>query len=172
MVSSQPRLPKSARKAENPLFARTEPFGLEALAPTAELDRDDLAILKIYLIGAQLSTNNGEAPRLSTEVFLEDWTRAFSSHELSEIVIPQRTLARRRASGEPLTVDETERALRIARIAVEAERVFADMQKAARWLRKPNQALNARTPITLLMTETGARTVEELLGQIDHGFFA
>ncbi len=131
-----------------------------------------LTCLRQALEGAQTLSLTGMAPRLSTESLSAHWALAFSSDELSEIVIPQRTLARRKNSGEPLTVDETERALRLARIASEAARVFADPQKAARWLRKPNRALNAHAPMALLVTETGARAVEELLGQIDYGFFA
>ena len=50
--------------------------------------------------------------------------------------------------------------------------MFADPAKAARWLRKPNRVLNLQTPLTLLETETGARAVEEALGQIDHGVYA
>jgi putative toxin-antitoxin system antitoxin component (TIGR02293 family) len=50
--------------------------------------------------------------------------------------------------------------------------VFGDAAKAARWLRKPNRALNGLEPLRLLQTETGGRAVEELLGQIDHGIFA
>lgn len=174
MVSSQPRLPKSARKAVvRPLFAETEPFARDfAMDEARSTVVSARAHLGFYLDEANDLATTGEAPRLSADTLLTHWSRVFSTDELNEIVIPQRTFARRKANGEPLTVDETERALRLARIAVEAERVFADTQKAARWLRKPNRALNAHAPLALLVTETGARAVEELLGQIDHGFFA
>lgn len=96
----------------------------------------------------------------------------FSFAEIEEIVVPKRTLARRRARGEALTSDETDRALRLARITIETRRVFGNADKAARWLRKPNAALSGQTPLALLRSETGARVVDELLGQIDHGMFA
>ena len=128
--------------------------------------------LRGLLAEAATLANSGEVGRLSAEQFVEQWSVAFTFEELTAIVIPERTLARRKKAGEPLTVDETERALRLARIATEAERVFADPAKAARWLRKPNRVLNLQTPLTLLETETGARAVEEALGQIDHGVYA
>lgn len=128
--------------------------------------------LRSFLVEAGALANAGEVGRLSPDQFIEQWSGAFTFEELTAIVVPERTLARRRKAGEPLTVEETERALRLARIATEAERVFADRAKAARWLRKPNRVLNLQTPLALLETETGARAVEEVLGQIDHGVYA
>lgn len=99
------------------------------------------------------------------------WSGRFSAEELDELVIPKRTLARRRARREPLTIEETDKAFRLARISSEADRVFGDPAKAARWLRKPNAALAGNRPLDLLKSETGSRAVDELLGQIDHGMF-
>jgi putative toxin-antitoxin system antitoxin component (TIGR02293 family) len=99
------------------------------------------------------------------------WSKRFSAAEIEELVIPKRTLARRTAKGEALTQEETDKALRLARIAAEADRVFGSPEKASRWLRKPNPALSGQTPLELLKSETGSRAVDELLGQIDHGMF-
>lgn len=100
------------------------------------------------------------------------WSNRFSADEIDELVIPKRTLARRRAGREKLTIEETDKALRLARIAVEADRVFGHPEKSSRWLRKPSAALGGHTPLSLLKSETGARAVDDLLGQIDHGMFA
>lgn len=100
------------------------------------------------------------------------WAGRFSAEELDDLVIPKRTLARRRALGEVLTLEETDKALRLARITVEADRVFGDPAKASRWLRKASPALSGHPPLALLKSETGGRAVEDLLGQIDHGMFA
>jgi putative toxin-antitoxin system antitoxin component (TIGR02293 family) len=100
------------------------------------------------------------------------WSNRFSAEEIDELVIPKRTLARRRAAREKLTIEETDKALRLARIATETDRVFGNPEKASRWLRKPNSALGGHTPMSLLKSETGARTVDDLLGQIDHGMFS
>ena len=40
---------------------------------------------------------------------------------------------------------------------------------AARWLRRPNRALNGELPIDLLDTDVGARQIEDVLGRIAHG---
>ncbi len=100
------------------------------------------------------------------------WSNRFSADEIDELVIPKRTLARRRAAREKLTIEETDKAFRLARIAIEADRVFDNPEKSSRWLRKPNAALGGHTPLSLLKSETGARAVDDLLGQIDHGMFA
>ena len=96
----------------------------------------------------------------------------YSDEEISTLVVSRRTLARRRAANEPLSVEETDKALRLERIAALAERVFGDPQKAYRWLRQPKRMLGGATPVAFLASETGGRTVEEMLYRIEHGIFA
>ena len=96
----------------------------------------------------------------------------FSEQEIHELVVPKRTLARRVAHDEPLTIEETDKTLRLARVDQLASRVFGDDQKASRWLRKPKTALGGKSPLSYLATEAGARAVEEMLNRIDHGLFA
>jgi putative toxin-antitoxin system antitoxin component (TIGR02293 family) len=115
---------------------------------------------------------SGAAHHLTPEKLLRIWGRHFSATELHASVVPERTLARRLAKHETLTISETDRALRLARATTEAARVFGNTDKAARWLRKPNASLGNQTPLSLLRTETGAKAVEESLTQIDHGIFA
>jgi putative toxin-antitoxin system antitoxin component (TIGR02293 family) len=95
----------------------------------------------------------------------------YSEDEIHVLVVPKRTLARRRAAKEPLNVEETDKALRLERIAAQAERVFGDRDKAYRWLRKPKRELGGEPPLAFLASETGARVVEEMLVRIDHGIF-
>jgi putative toxin-antitoxin system antitoxin component (TIGR02293 family) len=110
------------------------------------------------------------APRVDVAT-LRKLEPSFTREEIETIVVAKRTLARRIAKKERLTVGETDRALRLARIGAQAESVFGDHEKAARWLRKPSRALSGQTPIVMLRTETGAQLVNELLGQIAHGLF-
>lgn len=100
------------------------------------------------------------------------WGGRFTAEELEALVIPRRTMARRKARREALTAEEVDKALRLARVASEADRVFANRQKALAWLRTANSSLAGQAPLSLLKTEVGAVIVEELLGQIDHGMFA
>jgi putative toxin-antitoxin system antitoxin component (TIGR02293 family) len=96
----------------------------------------------------------------------------YSEDEIFALVVPKRTLARRKAANEPLTVEETDKALRLERIAVQAERVFGAPEKAQRWLREPKRALQGETPVAYLASEAGARVVEEMLYRIEYGMFA
>ena len=96
----------------------------------------------------------------------------YSEEEIFALVVPKRTLARRKAANERLTIEETDKALRLERIAVQAERVFGDPGKAHRWLRKAKRELQGETPLAYLASEAGARIVEEMLFRIEHGIFA
>ena len=64
------------------------------------------------------------------------------------------------------------RAVRVARITALAERTFGDPAAAFRWLRKPKQRFEGRTPLDLLATDASARLVEEMIHQIDDGMAA
>ena len=96
----------------------------------------------------------------------------YSEEEIFSLVVPKRTLARRKAANEALTIEETDKALRLERIAVQAERVFGEPEKAHRWLRKAKRELHGETPLAYLSSEAGARAVEEMLFRIEHGIFA
>ena len=113
----------------------------------------------------------GKPELMRTEDLREGFGQEFSDEEVSLLVVPRRTLARRIAQSEPLNLDETDRAIRIGSVTVEAERVFGDAAKAHRWMRKPNPALAGQRPIVLLQTAAGTLAIEELLGQIDHGMY-
>lgn len=85
--------------------------------------------------------------------------------------IPPRTFHRRQQLDQTLSPTESDRVLRIARIAQEAERVFGSPEKSSRWLSTEHRLLGA-TPLDLLATDAGTQDVEEELGRIEHGVFA
>jgi putative toxin-antitoxin system antitoxin component (TIGR02293 family) len=91
--------------------------------------------------------------------------------ELDSVVIASRTLQHRRSRHEKLSVEESDRVLRIARVLSRAENTYGSRERALAWLRRPIQRLNNRSPRSLLTTETGARIVEDTLTQIDEGMF-
>ena len=91
--------------------------------------------------------------------------------ELFTLVIPRRTLLHRRKAGK-LTPEQSDRLARVVRILTAAEAAFGDREKAARWMRKPNRALQGRRPIDLLESDIGSRTVEKLLLRIEHGVYS
>jgi putative toxin-antitoxin system antitoxin component (TIGR02293 family) len=112
------------------------------------------------------------APRAEPEIVFELARHGYSENELSDLVVPKRTLARRRSRKELLTVEETDKAFRLKRVAIFAEQVFGDPAKAHRWLRKPKRGLSGETPLAFLASEQGARVVEDMLGRIEHGIYA
>jgi putative toxin-antitoxin system antitoxin component (TIGR02293 family) len=95
-----------------------------------------------------------------------------SQDEIYSFILPRRTLLHRKTRRESLTHEESDRAVRIARITSLAEEVFGDDASASAWLRKPKVRFNQRTPLELLRTDAGARLVEEMLLQLDYGFVA
>ena len=95
-----------------------------------------------------------------------------SDEEIYRLIVPRRTLVHRKTRHESLTHDESDRAVRIARITSLAEEVFGDDAKASRWLRKAKTRFEGRSPLEMLRTEAGARLVEEMLLQLDYGFAA
>jgi putative toxin-antitoxin system antitoxin component (TIGR02293 family) len=95
-----------------------------------------------------------------------------SDDEIYNFIVPRRTLVHRKSRREPLTHDESDRAVRLARISSLAEEVFGDDAKASRWLRKVKTRFEGRSPLEMLRTEAGARLVEEMLLQLDYGFAA
>lgn len=96
----------------------------------------------------------------------------FSPTEIYKIVAPRRTLDRRKKSAEMLTIPESDRVVRMERIVTLAVRVFGDADKAHRWLRTPNRALNGAVPLDLLESENGARKAEGLVYAVEHGMFS
>jgi putative toxin-antitoxin system antitoxin component (TIGR02293 family) len=110
--------------------------------------------------------------RLPVQTIVSLAAHGLTDAELYDLVLPRRTLTHRRAKREPLTREESDRAVRLARVTALAEEVFGDDEKAGRWLRKPKRRFDGRTPLQLLATEVGARLVEEALYQIDHGLAA
>ena len=91
--------------------------------------------------------------------------------EIDAAVIPLRTLQHRRSRHQKLTIEESDRVLRVIRVVSLAQSVYGTRQRALEWLRKPHLRLEGRAPLSLLKTDMGSRIVEELLIQIDEGMF-
>ncbi|WP_047309185.1 antitoxin Xre/MbcA/ParS toxin-binding domain-containing protein [Rhodopseudomonas palustris] len=100
---------------------------------------------------------------------LQGLSRAgLSDQEIEQFVIPQRTRRHRAERNQPLTIDESDRAVRLLRIQSLAEDTFG-VDKARLWLRRPLAELAGETPLTVAQTEAGARLIEMVLGKIAWG---
>lgn len=95
-----------------------------------------------------------------------------TNEEFYNIVIPARTFKHRKEKVMPLSMDESDKALRAARVLAYAERTFGSREKALSWMRKPKDRFEGESPMQMLRTEAGARLVEEMLIQVDEGMFA
>lgn len=92
-----------------------------------------------------------------------------SEQEIERFVIPQRTRRHRADRKQPLTVDKSDRAVRLLRVQTLAEDIFGEFGKASRWLRRPLLELGEETPLVVAQTEAGARVIETILGKIAWG---
>ncbi|OJY32593.1 MAG: hypothetical protein BGP06_12290 [Rhizobiales bacterium 65-9] len=92
-----------------------------------------------------------------------------SEHGIERFVIPQRTRRHRADKRQPLTVEESDRAVRLVRIQTVAEEAFGSREKANLWLRRPLAELSGETPLDVAMTEAGARVIETILAKISWG---
>lgn len=110
--------------------------------------------------------------RLPAATILSLIKSGLSDAEVYHLILPRRTLAHRVARRQSLSKEESDKAVRVARLTAMAEHVFGESERAWRWLRKPKKQFDGRTPIEMLTTEAGARLVEELIAQIDDGMAA
>jgi putative toxin-antitoxin system antitoxin component (TIGR02293 family) len=92
-----------------------------------------------------------------------------TEQEIERFVIPQRTRRHRADKQQPLTIDESDRAVRLLRIQSLAEDAFGGTEKAHTWLRRPLAELNGETPLDIAQTEAGARVIETILAKIAWG---
>ena len=92
----------------------------------------------------------------------------------TELVAPETTLRRRIQEKRPLSTDESERMIRIARITSLAERLFDDRELAHAWMNAPARYIDGAEPITpmaLSATDPGARLLESIILRTEYGMF-
>jgi putative toxin-antitoxin system antitoxin component (TIGR02293 family) len=86
--------------------------------------------------------------------------------------IPARTLQRRRRSCV-LSVDESERILRLSRLYQAALDLFEGDHKAAvAWLGRKNRALIGRMPVEMAALEVTGEQALQLIGRLEHGVYS
>src|SRR5262249_1918667 len=83
-------------------------------------------------------------------------TLGVTRSEVGALVIPLRTLQHRRSRREKLTVEESDRLLRLMRVLSQTETLYGSRERALKWLRRPNPRLANRSPFELLKTDAGS----------------
>ncbi len=132
---------------------------LSSLAASAENDFSLIA-----------STRHGISASILSELAAALFTDRKSVAEL--LNISGRTLSRRLQGNSTLTAEESDRAVRLARIVSFAAEMIGDQEKAAHWLQTPNRALEGHRPFDLLDTDTGVEAVRDVLGRIAYGVYS
>lgn len=155
VVMPNPVAPAQNKRREPSVFYRRMERKLGTGTLTSDTDLARLVEERLPLLSIESLTSHG-----------------LSDEEIYTYIVPRRTLVHRKSKREPLTHDESDRAVRIARITSLAEEVFGDDAKAGRWLRKMKERFDGRTPLEVCRTEAGARLVEEMLLQLDYGIVA
>jgi len=89
----------------------------------------------------------------------------------AKLSISRSTLQRRKAAGR-LSPDESDKVIRYSRLLQQAVDFFGDIEKARAWLKHPQYGLGGAVPLDYARTETGAREVENLLGQMKYGVYS
>lgn len=112
---------------------------------------------------------NAVATGFSVETIDALKERGVTDREVGDLIVKPRTLSHRRANRSRLTVEESDRAARVARTMALAERAFANREKGDRWLHKNLDALGGCAPMEFIRTDAGARIVENLLARISWG---
>lgn len=149
---------------------------LVSFKPTGAADprRAEFAMLE-QLLDARIQSGADLAEiasaRVNVAVLDRLSERGLKGDELA-FIIPRRTLTHRRQHHERLSIDESDRAIRLAKILAQATSIFGDPDKAMAWLRNAQTRFGGKSALDMASTEHGARLVEEALVQIDEGYFA
>ena len=125
------------------------------------LARDTSPAKKIQLI------RGGVAARVVDDMV--DYFQVSKSEIFRILRTPESTAHKLIKDGRPLDAGASERVVRVADITRMAEGTFGGRQAATQWLKTPNFALDAATPLSVLDTEPGAREVRRILAAINHG---
>jgi putative toxin-antitoxin system antitoxin component (TIGR02293 family) len=89
--------------------------------------------------------------------------------QLMRVIVSNDRTAQRRKEQGALTVEESDRLARVARVTQRAVDAFGDVDQAREWLQRPNRALEGERPLELLGTDAGAELVTDELGRIEYG---
>jgi putative toxin-antitoxin system antitoxin component (TIGR02293 family) len=97
--------------------------------------------------------------RLATPIINRLTALGLERSEIIEAIISSRTLQHRRSRREKLTIEESDRVLRMIRALSAVETIYGSRERALAWMWKPQAQLEGRMPLSLLKTDTGCRVV-------------
>jgi len=95
-----------------------------------------------------------------------------ASEFIKEYMDISRATANRRRKAGHLSTDESDKAVRYARLMEKAtELMEGDEVSARKWLLSPLPVLDGESPLEHARTEAGAHEVETIIGRLEYGIF-
>jgi putative toxin-antitoxin system antitoxin component (TIGR02293 family) len=105
-------------------------------------------------------------PKLSLQLVARRAVESGASvSEFVYSVVPSATFKRR----DRLSAEESERTERLARVVAHVEALWNHEGDSRAFLNRPHPLLNGASPLNVARTELGARRVEGLLHDVEHG---
>lgn len=86
--------------------------------------------------------------------------------------VSRSTVSNRKKGDQPLSVMESDKVVRVAKVLARATNVLGDDEQARTWLCREIRSIGGVPPITMLDTEAGYELVMDTLGRIEHGIAA
>ncbi|QIT55010.1 DUF2384 domain-containing protein [Aquisalimonas sp. 2447] len=90
--------------------------------------------------------------------------------DVDRLIVNRRTLRRREKNQRALSVEESERVLRLARTFDDVYSYFDDFNSADSWVRRKSRFLQGVSPLDAATTEIGQKLVSSMLINSRHGF--
>lgn len=86
-------------------------------------------------------------------------------------IVPRGTLqSKRKSADKKLSVEQSDRIMRVAEVYAHAAEVFGDSERAETWMKRTNPRMpDERTPEEMLKTSYGARYIDDVLTQFECG---
>jgi putative toxin-antitoxin system antitoxin component (TIGR02293 family) len=109
-------------------------------------------------------------PKRTIHSVLQNTT--ISLTQLSWILHISTKQLKRYTDEDRLSSEQSNFLYEFSRLYVRTIDVLGDKGTADGWLHRPNTALNSKSPIEMLDTVEGFRMVEDLISQIEYGFFS
>lgn len=128
------------------------------------------AFLEIPIQATDLAIHNQVQARLPPALLKKLVDAGLFSREACETIISSRALNVRLRRHQLLSVNESDRLFRVARVTALAEVAFGSREKALRWLNTPKRHFLGTSPVGMLSTIVGAYLVEEMLSQLTEGY--
>lgn len=109
-------------------------------------------------------------PKIAIENLLEK--TSVSRAQLCQIIHISIRQLNRYQNDDLLSVEQSNFLYEFTRVYIRGLDIFGDGNTLDQWLMRPNLAVGDKTPLELLDTSEGTRLVDDVLSQIEHGFYS